>query len=79
MDEGGVNHAIRLVGSPAQAFQVLEIASMRLGAGGDERLRARFRARHSEHLMARADQLLNDGGTDKARSASDEYTHLEFS
>jgi hypothetical protein len=33
-----VDHAIRNGGSTAQAFQILEITSMHLGAGGGNRL-----------------------------------------
>ena len=79
VDEAGVNHAIRHGRSAAQAFKVLEIASMRLGAGGDERLGARVRASKTEHLMARVDELLHDGGPDKTCSAGDEDTHDDFS
>ena len=43
-----VDHAIRAGCSAAQAFQVFEIASMHLGAGGDERLGARIGARQSQ-------------------------------
>ena len=50
-----------------------------LGAGGGERLGARIRASETEHLMARADELLNNGGTDKACSTGDEDTHRNFS
>ena len=68
VDEGGVDHAIRHGRAAAQAFQVFEVASMHLGTGGDERLGARIRASEAEHLMARVDELLNDGRTDKARA-----------
>ena len=37
-----VNHAIRLRRAAAQAFQVFQIASMHLGAGGRKRLGARI-------------------------------------
>ena len=79
VDEGGINHAIRHGRSAAQAFQVLKIAPMDLDAGGDERLGARIGASKTEHLMARANELLNNGGTDKACGASDESTHHDLS
>jgi len=79
VDEGGVDHAIRQGGAAAQAFQVFEIASMHLGPRGDKRLGGRIRASKTEHLMARADELLNNGGTDKTGSAGDEDTHDDFS
>ena len=39
----------------AQAFQILQIAAMRLGAGGSEGLGSRIRAGQAEHMVARAD------------------------
>ena len=39
--------------SAAQAFQILEIASMRLRAGGDKRLGVRIGAGETRHPMAR--------------------------
>ena len=79
MDEGGVDHAVRGGGSAAQAIQVFEIAAKRLGASRGKRLCARLRAGEAEHPMARVDELPNDGGADKTRSAGDEYTHGDFS
>ena len=58
------------------AFQILQIASMRLGAGGFKRLCARIRPRHSKYLVVRADQFFHDGGTDEPGSASNEYAHM---
>ncbi len=75
MDEGGVNHAVRLGCPAAQTLQVFKITSMHLGTPSDKRLGARIRASETEHLMARADQLLNNGGADKAGRSGDEYTH----
>ena len=63
MPEGGVDDGIGRGCSAAQAFPVLQIASMRLGAGGFERLCARIRPRHSKNLVARADEFIHDGGT----------------
>ncbi len=51
----------------------------RLGACGGKRLGARIRAGETEDLMARADELLNDGGADKACGAGDEYAHDDIS
>ena len=75
MNESAVNHSIRLGCAAPQTFQVFEIAAMRLGAGGGERLGARIRASHADHLMTSAIQLLDNGGTDKTCRACDEYTH----
>jgi hypothetical protein len=79
MDETGVNHAVRGGGSTPQAVQILEIAAMRLSAGGDKRFGGRVRASETEHLMARVDEFLNNGGTDKTCGAGDEDTHRDFS
>jgi hypothetical protein len=62
--------------SAAQAFQVLQIASMRLGAGGFKRLCARIRPRHSKNVVTRADEFFHDGETDESGSASNKYTHM---
>jgi hypothetical protein len=55
MVKGGVNHAIRHGCSIAQAFEVLQIASLHLGACIHEELSARIRAGKTEHPMARVD------------------------
>ena len=62
--------------SAAQTFQVLQIASMRLGARGFKRLCARVRPRHSKYVMACADEFFHDGGTDESGSAGNEYAHM---
>jgi hypothetical protein len=74
--EGGVDDGIRRGCSAAEAFQVLQIASMRLCAGGFKRLCARIRSRHPQDLVARTDELFHDGGTDESGSAGNEYTHI---
>ena len=76
MPEGGVDDGIGRGCSAAQAFQVVQIASMRLGAGGFKRLCARIRPRHSENMVARADEFFHDGGTDESGSAGNKYTHM---
>jgi hypothetical protein len=77
--EGAVDDAIRFCRAAAQAFEVVKIAALYLGAGGDERLGARLRPRQSEYLMAGVDEFRNDGGADKAGSAGEKNTHDEFS
>ena len=79
MDETGVNHAIRRGGAAAQALQVFQITSMDRGACRGEGRCPRIRAGKTKHLMACADQLLNNGRTDKAGGAGDEHTHDKFS
>ena len=61
--------------SAAKAFQVLQIASMRLGAGGLKRFCACIGPRQSKYGMACADEFFYDGGTDESGSASNEYAH----
>jgi hypothetical protein len=58
--ESGVDNAVRLCGSAAQAFKVFEIAAVRLGAGSGKRFGARLAARKAEHLVAGVDQLSDD-------------------
>ena len=52
---------------------------MHLGPGGGERRGGRVRTGEAEHLVARGDEILNDGGTDKPSSAGNENTHQGFS
>jgi hypothetical protein len=75
VNKGGVDHAVRHGGAVAQAFQVVKIASLDLGASRGERLGALIRAGEADHLMASVDELPNDARADKARSARDEDTH----
>jgi len=74
-----MDHPIRRGCSAPQTFQIFKITAMHLGAGGCKRLRARIRASKAEHLMARADEFLNDGRTDKACSTCDKDTHRHLS
>ncbi len=78
MPEGSVDDGIGRGCSAAQAFQVLQIASMRLGARGKERFGACIAASQSEDLMVRTDKFFHDGGTDKSCSAGNEYTHMSL-
>src|ERR1700686_944439 len=66
--ESTVNHPIRLDCSAAETFRAFKTAPTDLGAGGNDRSDAGFGPRQSEHLMARVDELRNDGRSDKARS-----------
>ncbi len=75
MDEAGVDHRIRPGRTAAQAVGIPEVAVVRLGTRGEKGLSARIGTGEAEHLMARADQVLNDGGADEAGGAGDEDTH----
>ena len=79
MPEGSMDDGVGRFRSLAQAFQVFQIASMRLGAGGSKRLCARIRPRQSKDLVACADEFLHDGEADESGSARNEYTHLYLS
>ena len=74
-----MDHALRHGRAATQAFQVFEIAAMHLGPGGEEGLGARIRASEAQHLMAGADEFLNNGGADKTCRSGDENTHREYS
>jgi hypothetical protein len=54
VDEGAVNHAIRLPGSAAQTFQVFQLPAMHFGASGNKRLGTRIGATEPQHLITRA-------------------------
>src|SRR5262249_55590222 len=76
VDEGGVDDAIRCSRSALQAVKILESPPMNLGPSGGKRLGRCLRTCEAEHSMPRADQLLDDGGTDETRGAGDEDTHV---
>jgi hypothetical protein len=76
MDESGVDDAIRGGGSTLQTIKIVESPPMHLGTSGGKRLGGRIRASEGEHLMARADEFLNDGRANEACSAGDEDTHV---
>ncbi len=79
VNEGRVDHTVRHGRALAQAFEVIKIAAMYLGARGRKRLGAGIRARQAQHLMARVNEFWNDGGTDKAGGAGNKNTHIHFS
>jgi hypothetical protein len=69
-----VNHAIRRDSSLAQAVEVLERAAMDLRAGRLDRGGRGVGAGQPDDLMAGADQLGDDGGTDEAGRTGDKNT-----
>ena len=77
--EREVDHAIRRGRRALQAVEVVERAALHLGPGGGERRGRGIRAGEPDDLMARADELGNDGGADPAGRAGDEYTHEKTS
>ena len=79
MVEGGVDDAVCRGRAVSETIQILERPAMDPGASCRESCRPRVGADKTEHLMAGIDQLLNDGGSDKARSTGDENTHHDFS
>jgi hypothetical protein len=46
-----LDHAVRHGRALAEAFEVIQIAAMHLGARGRKRLHAGIRAREAQHLM----------------------------
>ena len=78
MPEGGVDDSVGRRCSAAQAFQVFEVALMRLSAGGDQRCYARIAASKAEHLMTCVDQLADDSRTYEACSSCNKDLHLLF-
>jgi hypothetical protein len=52
---------------------------MNHGARGGERLCGRIRASETKHLVALANELLDDGGSDESRRTRDEYAQIAYS
>ena len=74
--KGGVDNAVRGRCSAAQALEILERTAMNVGPGRGKGCGGRIRARKANYLMSCADEFLNDGGADEARSASKEDTQM---
>jgi hypothetical protein len=55
VDEGSVNHAVRMGRTSSQAFEIFQIASMDLRACSFQRLGAHIGASKTKHLMTGAD------------------------
>lgn len=79
MVEGGVDDGVRPACALAQAFQIVERATMSLCAHRREGRRSGVGAGEPEHLMARCDEFADDGGTDKAGRAGNEDAHVKVS
>jgi hypothetical protein len=79
MVEGEMDHGVRASSPGAEAFQIIEVAAMHLGALGGKRLGAGIGAGETENLVASPDEFRNEGRTDEAGGAGNENTHREFS
>ena len=75
MNEGGVDDAVRRRRAAAQAVEVLEVAALDFGARVGERLGVGVRAGQTDDAVAGGDEVPDDGGTDEAGRAGDEYAH----
>lgn len=75
MLEREVDHAVRADSRVAQGADVVQAPAHHLGSRGDERLGRGVRAGEPDDLVARVDELGNDGGADPAGRAGHEYTH----
>ena len=73
--EREVDHAIRRGRRAPQAVEIIERAAVHLCPGRGEGGGRGIRAGQPDDLMARADELGNDGGADPAGRAGDENTH----
>jgi hypothetical protein len=74
-----VNDAIGRGRTSPQAIEIVEIASVHLGAGGLYGHGALIRAGKAEHLVPRIQQLANDGRTDPSGRTGNEYAHSQSS
>ena len=73
--EREVDHAVRRGRRAAQDVEVIDRAALHLGPGGGEGGGRGVRAGQPGDLMARVDELGNDGGADPAGRAGDENSH----
>ena len=74
-----MDDSVSRCGAGAQAVEILKGAAVHGDPGGGQRFGRGVRTCESDDLMARADELGNDGGTDEAGSAGDKYTHEKTS
>jgi hypothetical protein len=74
-----MDHSIRLGSCTAQAVEIIKSAATHLCPGSGERIGRGIRAGEADDLMARADELGNDGGADPAGRAGYENTHEKTS
>ena len=77
MIESRVNDRFRRGGAVLEAVDIFDRPQLNLDADRLQRRDALVRVGKAQHLMSRAEQLLNDGGTDKSRGSSDKDTHDE--
>ena len=73
--EGRVDDAVSRLCGGAQAVQVVHVAPEDFRPGTGKRLGARVRAAEPDHVMACADEVRNEIGTDKASGAGQEHSH----
>jgi hypothetical protein len=73
--EREVNDTVGRRRGPAQAVGVVEVASMDLGNKRDQFRGGLVGAGDADDLMARIDELGNEGGADVSGRASDENSH----
>jgi hypothetical protein len=77
--ERQVDHAIRRGGRARQAVEIVKSAAVHLRSGRGEGSGRGIRAAEPNDLMARAEELGNDGGADPAGRTGDEYAHEKTS
>ena len=65
--------------APRRLLEIIERAAVHLCSGRGEGGGRGIRASEPDDLMARADELGNDGRADPARRAGDEYAHEKTS
>jgi hypothetical protein len=76
MPESDVQDGIGSASSAAQAFQIFQITAPHLSPGSPQKLGACIVTCKAEHLVACADKLRNNSGTDESCGARDENTHI---
>ncbi len=70
-----MDDAVRGGGRTAQTVEVVEGAAVHAGPGRRDRPGGLLGPDHAGDLVARVEQVPDDGGTDEPGRAGDEYTH----
>src|SRR5690606_21450623 len=73
--EGQVDDAVGRSGGCGEAAEIVEVASVRLGAGSRQSGGGLVRAGQADDLVSRCEEFGDEGGADVSGGSGDEYAH----